>query len=222
MLKNVSLPMDILDTLEEFLHAGMETTQLYEITPGFKLGFRTLTGEEEIECRSAAGEFRGPAYIYTYKAKVLSNVIYELNGTQLPPGVTIKLPKKRTNEAGFTEEVLTDVPIASHLEGIIMTWSKGLIDICFKLWSKHQEDQLYKYVKPLADNDLFTLEERLLAKEYERLLHENSTTTSQMTPDEMIIAVQNATPATDLVKIGAQVTKHAEPHLDFNEVPEER
>jgi len=222
MDRTVSLPMDLLETLEQHLHAGMDSTKLFEVAPGFSVAFRTLTGEEEIECRTSAAEFRGPAYIYTYKTKVLSNVLCQLNDIKLPPSATIKMPKKRTDDLGRVEEILTDVPLASHLEGIILTWSKGLIDICFKLWSKHQEEQLYKYIAPFNQDDLFTVEEKMLAKEYEQLLNENNSATAAMTPSELVVAVQNTTPGSDLVKIGAQVTKHVDPHIDFSEEAEEK
>jgi len=214
---SISLPMDLLETLEQHLHAGMETTKSYELAPGFNVSFRTLTGEEEIECRTAASEFRGPAYIYTYKTKVISNVLAELNGIKLPPGATIKVPRTRVNDLGQSVEILADMPLNTHLEGIILTWSKGLIDICFKLWSKHQEDQLYGYIEPLAQTDLFTIEERMLAKEYEQILRENNAANNELTPSEMILAVQNATPATDLVRMGSQVTQQVDPHIDFSD-----
>ena len=221
MAKKVSLPMDLTDALDKFLHAGLDRTKAYPIIDGFEVAFRSLTGEEEIECRTAAGEFRGPAYIYTYKAKVLAYVICSLNGLDLPPGATVKVPKERTDEAGHVEEVLTDVPVPNYMEGIILTWSKGLIDICFKLWSKHQEDQLYQYMLPLGQQDLFSVEERVLAKEYERLLGENNKAMSEMSPQEMVLAAQNTTSVSDLVKIGANVVKQADPHIDFNaEEPE--
>ena len=213
--KPVALPSDLLETLDEFMYAGLEKTKPYEITKGFTAAFRTLTGEEEVECRTAAAEFRGPAYIYTYKTKVLSYTICELGGITLDVGATVKVPKERKDEHGRVEEVLTDVPLPTYLESKILSWSKGLIDVCFKLWSKHQEDQLYRYISPLQQEDLFTLEERSLAKEYERVLSENNVAMSELTQDELVLAVTNATPTSDLVKIGAQVTKQADPHLDL-------
>lgn len=216
MAKNVSLPMELADTLDKCLYSGMDKTKSYDIIPGFTITLRTLTGEEEIECRGTAGEFRGPAYIYTYKAKVLSYVICELNGLEIPPKATLKVPKERTDASGHSEEVLTDVLLSSHLEGIIMTWSKSLIDICFKLWSKHQEDQLFRYIEPLGQENVFSVEEKILAKEYRRILDENNNSTVELTPEEVILAAQNSTPATDLVKIGSRV-KEADPHIDFSE-----
>jgi len=221
-MPNASLPMDLLETLDQCLHAGLDKTKTFELMPGFAIAFRTLTGEEEIDCRTAAAEYRGPAYIYTYKTKVLSYVLCELNAITLGPGDTLKVAKERVGENGRIEEIIVDMPVNVHLEKIILTWSRGLIDVCFKLWSKHQEDQLFRYITPMGQEDLFTVEERVLAKEYERLLNENDAVTNQMTPDETVIAIQNATPAADLVKIGAQVTKQVDPHIDFSERGEER
>lgn len=211
------LPTDILDTLDTYMHQGLDRTEPFEVAPGFKITFRSLSGEEEIDSRNVAGEFRGPAYIYTYKTKVLSYVICGINNLTFEPGQTIKVPRDRTNSDGVTETVLTDVLLSSVLEGKILSWSRSLIDICFKLWSKHQEDQLYNYILPHKDADLFTVEERMMAKEYERLLGENSQATSELTPQEMVLAAQNTTPATDMVKLGARAVKQADPHIDFNE-----
>lgn len=218
--KAAPLSAEILDFLEECSYAGLDKTKTFEIFSGFTIAFRTLTGEEEVECRTNAAEFRGPAYIYSYKTKVLSYTICELNGNKLEPQATVKVPKERIDEHGRVESILTDTPLASYLETKILSWSKGLIDICFKIWSKHQEDQIYKYMLPFAQEDLFTLEERALAKEYERLLSENTQAFSELTRDEMIVAGTSLTQASDLVQIGAQVTKQADPHLDPDQITE--
>lgn len=215
--KYTTLPPLAESILRETIDIGREVSKIYDIMPNQRLAFRSLSAEEEIDVRVQCSEYRGPAYIIRYKVLTLARAIAHINGLDIPLGSSVKLerwdPEKRENR-------FMDVPIAVFLEEIIGTWSKGLIDLSFKIYGLHSQNLTVALIDKLGMENVMTKDELEMSREMLETLRENDEAHANLSPLEKLIALDPLSSADDIALLGSRVVTPRETEIDYKERPD--